>query len=326
MSSISLDTKNTNQISAFQQEGRNYLGKIVAWLRGPEDRALIAKVFIYALTFIISGLLFATVVGIPIVLLGFKENTRQQEEESILPVIRNLETKVRTVQAASDQTTEALRNRDDEINRIRIRYVKIENELADAKDKVEQGVIREGRLSEDNATLTKNFDKEKEASKGYRKELTDLRQKSTDLRSDLLEIKKKSKALLTKYNGLTAENKKLVKDLEKQQKEIEQLQSQLTRTGRLFQGIEVVLQENPQLRAAVAVLKNTERPPISIKVTPELQAVLNGLFYINNFGSPTSSLALPSSEPQEPRVVELNDDETKKETPKVPLELPDVFS
>ena len=72
------------QFSINEEENAAFLSGPIEWIR--EDRSTIAKIVVYSLTFFITVLLIATVVGIPLVLMGVWEYQRQEEDARIASI------------------------------------------------------------------------------------------------------------------------------------------------------------------------------------------------------------------------------------------------
>ena len=66
------------------------LGKVVYGLSHLEDQCIAFKVSVYALTFFVSIALMFSLIGIPLLFLGFQEFVVQKEEAKYLPIIREL--------------------------------------------------------------------------------------------------------------------------------------------------------------------------------------------------------------------------------------------
>ena len=71
------DTVKLNPLQFREEPARSWFGEGIAWIKDAPSRGLLCMVITYAITFFAALALSITIIGLPIVLLGVKELTRQ---------------------------------------------------------------------------------------------------------------------------------------------------------------------------------------------------------------------------------------------------------
>lgn len=69
------------ELPSIERSNTSYLGRAVSWLRGGEKESIILRLFKDAITAIIALLLVASIIGIPILVAGYKEWRAQEQAE-----------------------------------------------------------------------------------------------------------------------------------------------------------------------------------------------------------------------------------------------------
>lgn len=72
------------QFAVNEEENSAFMGRPIAWIR--EERCLIAKIAVYTLTFFVALALTLSVIGVPVVIFGYWEYIRQEEESRIASI------------------------------------------------------------------------------------------------------------------------------------------------------------------------------------------------------------------------------------------------
>lgn len=324
-----------NTFQPFQIEKPNAIGRLVEWIRGPKDRPLFTKVAIYALSFFLTTLMIFSLVGIPLVLKGFQELGRQQEQAKMLPAIEDLETRLLQTTSQIERLNQRVfsveSNAESQIREILVQIEalkaqkqKIELELQAAQSNLSNTQTRELRyksisvrqtvlikeLARQGLELFAKLDKlEVKLADQAERYTKFVREQETEYQKDLDASQQECEKLKEKYQKV---KEKLVAKIQMQNEIIERQQKQLEAVQLLFKGIQTFTNQNPALVINAKRLSSGENVPLTVKLTPDLQRILSGVVVMSSLASP--QWALPSNETNDSKTA------TEKSEPTVIIE------